>query len=153
MNISIQRNNMLRRVLMLLGVLLAVACGRKENPGLPYILYEIHGTVVDQDGNPLEGIKVISGTSEAALTSPNGLFVVFGKSVPTASESALITCEDTDGDSNGGSFMKTSLNVNLRLRSAGSGNNKGNYFASDVVVMMLPKSDGMQGGETPPIPY
>ncbi len=144
---------MLRRTFIVLGILLAVSCGRKENPGTPYILYEIHGRVVDADGNPLKGIKVFSGTAEAAYTSSNGVFAIFGKSVPSTSETAVITCEDEDGDKNGGSFMKTNQNVKLRLRAAGSGNNKGNYFASEVVVTMLLKNEGIQDGGDPPTPY
>ena len=50
-------------------LLLAVSCGRKEQTGTPYILYEIHGTVTDSDGNPLSGIRVMSGTSEPVYTS------------------------------------------------------------------------------------
>ena len=144
---------MFRRSIMVLGVLLAVSCGRKESPGTPYILYEIHGTVVDQTGKPLEGIKVTSGSSEADMTSVNGEFVVFGKSVPTSSEHASVVCEDIDGESNGGAFMKTTQQVKLKLRSAGSGNNKGNYFASEVVISMIPKNDGMQNGNDAPTPY
>ena len=49
--------------------------------------------------------------------------------------------------------MKTNQNVKLRLRAAGSGNNKGNYFASEVVVTMLLKNEGIQDGGDPPTPY
>lgn len=144
---------MYRRIIAALGILLAVSCGRKENPGAPYILYEVHGNVVDIDGNPLKGIKVYSGTAEAAYTSVNGAFVIFGKSSPSHSGTALVTCEDTDGEENGGHFLKTDQNVKLRLRNAGSGNNKGNYFASEVVVTMLLKNEGIQDGIDPPTPY
>lgn len=134
-------------------LLLAVSCGRKEQTGTPYILYEIHGTVTDSDGNPLSGIRVMSGTSEPVYTSSGGTFVLFGKSAPSSSESAVITCDDMDGEANGGFFMKTNQNVPLRLRNAGSGNNKGNYFASEVVVTMILKNEGIQDGGDPPTPY
>mgnify|MGYP003299308907 FL=1 len=58
-----------------------------------------------------------------------------------------------DGEANGGFFMKTNQNVPLRLRNAGSGNNKGNYFASEVVVTMILKNEGIQDGGDPPTPY
>ena len=143
---------MLRRTIVVLGLFLAVSCGRKENPGTPYILYEIHGNVVDQAGKPIEGIKVTSGSSEADMTSVNGEFVIFGKSVPATYGYVTVVCEDIDGDSNGGAFMKTTKSVELRLRSAGSGNNKGNYFASQVLVSMIPKNDGLQNGNDAPTP-
>jgi putative lipoprotein (rSAM/lipoprotein system) len=136
-----------------LAVLLAISCGRKDNAGTPYILYEIHGEVRDAEGNPLHRIKVRSGSSESVETSVNGVFVVSGKSSPTASAIVDVICEDLDGEANGGSFMKTSQPVQLKLRSAGNGNNKGNYFASGVSVTMIAKNEGLQNGGEGPTPY
>ena len=141
---------MIRKALIFMALLLAVSCSEKKTIGNPYILYEIHGVVTDQDGNPLKGIYVSSGNSEADITSANGEFVIYGRSVP--SSSATITCEDKDGQENGGSYLKTSVSVELKLRSAGSGNNKGNYFASQVKVAMLLKNAGMQDDENPLLP-
>ena len=143
---------MFRRLIIVLGILLCASCSNKENPGTPYILYEIHGTVVDQDGQPLKDIKVTSGTTDPVYTSVNGLFVLFGKTSPTASQSVLVSFEDVDNENNGGTFQKASHYVDLNFRSAGNGNNKGNYFASNVLVKMIPKNQGMQGGEDTPVP-
>ncbi len=136
-----------------MAVLLAVSCGRKDNAGTPYILYEIHGEVRDADGNPLHRIKVRSGSSESVETSVNGVFVVYGKSAPVASAVVDVVCEDVDGESSGGSFMKTTQPVQLKLRSAGNGNNKGNYFASGVQITMVAKNEGLQGDGSGPTPY
>ena len=135
---------------MLCTAVMLTSCSKKKTIGSPYILYEIHGTVTDGDGNFLKGISVSSGESGSDVTSANGEFVIYGRSVP--SEYADIVCEDTDGSNNGGDFMKTTVSVQMKLRSAGSGNNKGNYFASGVVVQMLLKNEGMQDDVTPPVP-
>lgn len=136
-------------VLFMSVALLAVSCSSKKTIGNPYILYEIHGTVTDPQGVPVSGIAVSSGDMGSDVTSANGEFVLFARSAP--SEYATVVCEDKDGEANGGSFLKTSVTVQLKLRSAGNGNNKGNYFASEVLVRMIPKNDEMQGGVNPPV--
>jgi len=138
------------RIVLFVSLLLAVGCSGKKTIGNPYILYEIHGVVTDADDNPLEGIEVYSADSEKDVTSVNGEFVIFGRSVP--SSFAKITCEDKDGEDNGGEFMRTTQSIELRLRSAGNGNNKGNYFASGVTVRMLLKDDELQDDINPPLP-
>ena len=77
----------------------------KEQVGDPYMLFEVHGKVVDEDGNPLQGINVISGYSDVQVTNLNGSFSFFGRSVP--SDRVLLTFEDKDGSNNGGEFVKT----------------------------------------------
>ena len=72
-----------------------VSCS-KEQSGEPFMLFEIHGKVMDADGNPLEGIHVISGQADVQKTNINGVFTFFGRSVP--SEHALLTFEDKDGE-------------------------------------------------------
>lgn len=141
---------MIKRALIIVSLLLAVSCSEKKTIGNPYILYEIHGTVMDSEGNPIKGISVYSGDSQIDVTSSNGEFVIFGRSVP--SDYADVVCEDKDGEENGGDFMKTSASVKLKLRSAGSGNNQGNYFASDVEIVMLLKDEEIQGDINPPLP-
>lgn len=139
-----------RIAIFFLLTLFVAACSRKSTTGVPYILYEVHGTVVDPDGTPIKDIVVYSGESEEDKTSVNGEFVIFGKSSP--STHALITCEDKDKELNGGEFTTTNTSVELRLRSAGNGNNKGNYFASEVVIKMIPKDDSLQDDINPPLP-
>lgn len=136
-------------VLTFLMSLFAVSCSSKKTIGNPYILYEIHGTVTDPQGVPVEGIEVSSGDMGSDVTSANGEFVLFSRSAP--SEYATVVCEDKDGEANGGAFMKTSVTVQLKLRSAGNGNNKGNYFASEVVIRMILKDDEMQDDINPPV--
>lgn len=111
----------------------------KEQVGDPYILFEIHGKVMDADGNPLEGINVIAGQADVQKTNLNGNFTFFGRSVP--SDHVLLTFEDKDGEMNGGEFVKKTMEIPVVEKTPGtSGNFKGTFFAGDVEVIMLSKN-------------
>lgn len=110
----------------------------KEPSGEPFMLFEIHGKVMDADGNPLEGIHVISGQADIKKTNINGVFTFFGRSVP--SDHVLLTFEDKDGDKNGGEFVKKPMEIPLVQKSPGSGNIVGTFFAGDVEVVMVSKN-------------
>lgn len=138
---------MLRKLFILTLVLLSISCSRKKTIGSPYILYEVHGTVLAPDGLPVEGIIVSTDGAENVQTSRNGNFVIYGRSVP--SRYATLTFTDTDQENNGGLFMRSSLSVELKLRSAGEGNNQGNYFASGVVVNLVLRNEEIQGDKDP----
>ena len=137
--------------------LTAFSCSKKKTIGEPYILYEVHGKVIGtyyvdntdtpKPGDkkrvtgPLKGIKVTSdSSSEPATTSENGLFVVYGRSVP--SETVTIAFEDVDGDGNHGTFLTKTQMVTLRQRSPGGDRNyEGYWIATGVEVSMLLKDD------------
>ena len=110
----------------------------KELSGEPFMLFEIRGKVMDADGNPLEGIHVISGQADIQKTNINGVFTFFGRSVP--SDHVLLTFEDKDGDQNGGEFVKKTMEISLVQKSPGSGNIVGTFFAGDVEVVMVSKN-------------
>lgn len=114
-----------------------VSCS-KEQSGEPFMLFEVHGKVIDVDGNPLEGIHVISGQADIQKTNINGVFTFFGRSVP--SDHVLLTFEDKDGDQNGGEFLKKTMEISLVQKSPGSGNIVGTFFAGDVEVVMVSKN-------------
>ena len=113
----------------------------KEQVGDPYMLFEIHGKVVDAEGNPINGIQVSSGLSDVQTTNVNGSFEFYGRSAP--STLAVLTFEDKDGDKNGGEFVTLSKDISLNQKSPGTetGNYKGTYFAGDVVVVLLKKDE------------
>lgn len=138
---------MFRSALILILMFLSVSCSRKQTIGNPYILYEIHGTVLAPDGMPVEGIVVSTDGAENVLTTRKGNFVIYGRSLP--SRYASLTFTDTDMEKNGGHFMKLSVSVELKLRSAGEGNNQGNYFASGVAVTLVLQNDEIQGDKDP----
>ena len=115
----------------------------KEQIGDPYMLFEVHGRVVDAAGNPLQGINVISGYSDVQVTNINGSFSFYGRSVP--SDRVMLTFEDKDGTGNGGEFVKVTKEITLNEKTPGSetGNYKGTFFAGDVEVVMLMKESEM----------
>ena len=131
----------LYRIFVVAVVVLMTASCSKEQLSDPYMLFEVHGTVVDTDGNPLGGIVVSSGLSDLQTTNMNGIFSFYGRSTP--SSVVILTFEDKDGDKNGGEFSKISVEIPVNEKTPGSemGNFSGTYFASDVEVVMLKKED------------
>ena len=115
-----------------------VSCSKEQN-GDPFILFEVHGKVMDAAGNPLEGINVIAGQADVQKTNINGNFTFHGRAVP--SDHVLLTFEDKDGDDNGGEFVTKTVEIPLRQKSPGtSGNYKGTFFAGEVEVVMVSKN-------------
>ena len=115
-----------------------VSCSKEQN-GDPFILFEVHGKVMDAAGNPLEGINVIAGQADVQKTNINGNFTFHGRTIP--SDHVLLTFEDKDGDDNGGEFVTKTVEIPLRQKSPGtSGNYKGTFFAGEVEVVMVSKN-------------
>ena len=130
-------------ILAAMMVLSALSCTKDYQEGSPFILFEVHGKVVDVEGNPIEGIQVSSGTAEVQTTNVNGNFSFFGRGVPVST--ATLKFEDNDKEDNGGHFLTTTRNVPLVLKTpgTGSGSFKGTYFAKDVEVVMILKEEGL----------
>ena len=128
---------------MLAAIITMAASCDKEQVGDPYMLFEIHGTVVDSEGNPLKGIHVTSGLSDAQTTNVNGVFTFYGRSAPTSL--VVLSFEDKDGESNGGEFANLSMTVRVNEKTPGTAgdNFKGTYYAGGVEVVMLKKKDQM----------
>ena len=124
--------------LCILAAVALISCS-KEQVGDPYILFEIHGKVMDAEGRPLQGINVISAVSDVRVTNVNGSFSFYGRTVP--SDRVVLTFEDKDGVDNGGEFVKMSKDIAVNLKTPGTdkGNFKGTFFASDVEIVMLKK--------------
>lgn len=131
--------NRCRFFILLLIAFVAGSCSKGEQIGDSYMLFEIHGAVMDEDGNPIDGIQVSSGYSDAQYTNINGNFSFYGRSTPMSH--VVLTFEDKDGTENGGQFVKRSVEVLVYEKTPGSemGNFKGTYFASGVDVIMLKK--------------
>ena len=147
-------------VLSMAFFLTAFSCSKKKTIGEPFILYEVHGTVygtysventdTPQEGDykrvtsKLKGVEVISdSSSEVAVTSNEGGFVVYGRSTPT-DEITLTFC-DKDGDQNHGEFLKKEQRITLRKKSSGGDRNyEGYYIATDVEVIMFLKDEELQ---------
>ena len=128
-----------KRIFTLVLAAAALVSCSKEQVGDPYMLFEIHGKVMDVDGNPLQGINVISGYSDVQVTNINGSFSFYGRSIP--SDRVMLTFEDKDGADNGGEFVKITREISVNQKTPGSktGNYKGTFFAGDLEIVMLQK--------------
>lgn len=126
--------------MMILLAVILVGCSKQEQIGGPYMLVEIHGTVMDPDGNVLEGIEVSAGQNSVVRTNVNGKFKFEGRLTPMAYP--ILTFEDKDGDRNGGEFIKKEepIEVNEKIPADKKGNFKGKFFAQNVEIIMLPKN-------------
>lgn len=124
-----------------LAVVMISSCS-KEQTGNPYMLFEVHGKVVDQEGLPISGIQISSGQADERRTNENGSFIFYGKSAPTSY--VVLKFEDKD-EGNGGEFATQIIEIEVTQKSPGSetGNYKGTYFAGGVEVVMLNKEDGV----------
>ena len=138
--------NRLLGISALAAILMMAASCAKEQASDPYMLFEVHGKVMDTAGNPLAGISVSSGLSDVQTTTSNGTFVFYGRSVPMSL--VVLTFEDKDGEKNGGEFSNLTKEIAVKEKTPGSndGNFKGTYFAGGVEVVMLKKSEDMNPG-------
>lgn len=133
--------------MMILLAVILVGCSKQEQIGGPYMLVEIHGTVMDPDGNVLEGIEVSAGQNSVVRTNVNGKFKFEGRLTPMAYP--ILTFEDKDGDRNGGEFIKKEepIEVNEKIPADNKGNFKGKFFAQNVEIVMLPKNSQINPGD------
>lgn len=145
----INMRKLYRILICVFAAVILVSCSKEQN-GDPFMLFEIHGKVMDVDGNPLEGINVIAGEADVQKTNLNGNFTFYGRTTP--SDHVILTFEDKDGDKNGGEFVKKTMEIPVRQKTQGtSGNYKGTFFAGDVEVFMVSKNVEMNpdSGLTP----
>lgn len=133
-------------MMLFLAVALA-GCSKQEQIGGPYMLVEIHGTVMDPDGNALQGIEVSAGQNSVVRTNVNGKFTFHGRLTPMTNP--ILTFEDKDGDRNGGEFIKKEepIEVNEKIPADEKGNFKGKFFAQNVEIIMLPKNSQINPGD------
>ena len=84
--------------------------------GCPYADYIVKGTVTDEAGAPIQGIKITapygdvlsSQYSQTVLTDASGAFTLNEFS---SRRGSLMRAEDIDGEANGGEFMSDSVDV------------------------------------------
>ena len=132
---------------MVVLAMIMAGCSKQEQIGGPYMLVEIHGTVMDPDGNALQGIEVSAGQNSVVRTNVNGNFTFHGRLTPMTNP--ILTFEDKDGDRNGGEFIKKEepIEVNEKIPADKKGNFKGKFFAQNVEIVMLPKNSQINPGD------
>lgn len=77
--------------------------------GCPYLTFRMTARVVDEAGNPIEGIGVgFSDVGICAYSDVDGYVEVDKTLIPTLKEVSFI---DTDGEANGGEFETLQLDI------------------------------------------
>ncbi len=102
------------------------SCGIVEDEyGSPYAEYQVKGQVTDEEGNPIEGIRVTFETSPDTLyTDANGHFE--SKEIRNVAVYGKIKFEDIDGSAHG-SFLPDSADLaNLEQKQIEKGD--GNWY-------------------------
>ena len=133
----------------ILGLLGFASCEKAgEEPtlqmyGMPYAQFKALGSVSDETGNPVEGIRVairqtLQDTHEylddTVYTDSKGAYLlereIYGKT-----DSARIVFEDVDGPENGGEFEQTEAKPEVVMTKRESGWFRGNFEVKADVVL------------------
>ena len=121
----------------------AVACEEVNSDvageyGVPHVTFSLKARVVDEAGEPIEGIKVSANWIEG-YTNQDGEINING-SVFTGSQ-YRVTFEDVDGEENGGEFETLVLDITEKVEqtSDGSGSWNDGAFKAELgdVTMKL----------------
>ena len=129
-------NALLGAVLTLLG---SNSCSVEDEPalyGCPYAYYQVEGAVMDEAGNPLKDIQVVSKRSsdyyyglDTVYTQADGTFKVERRSIDQ--DSIRVVVEDLNGV-----FAPDSMNVELSLTKKGKdGWCVGTYVGEAIIKM------------------
>mgnify|MGYP003294337344 CR=1 FL=1 len=134
-------------LLPLFGIAAIDSCDMKVEYGCPYADFEARGVVTDEDGNGIQGIRVVisAGYPDTAYegetitdtlwTNHSGEYVR-GNSQFAYMNSVKLEFEDVDGQENGGEFQKISIEVPVFMAKEGDGNwYDGAYEAGANVTM------------------
>lgn len=112
--------------------------------GCPTVDYQLKGTVMDEDMNPIEGIKVSiedsrNGHVADDMTDVSGEFA-FNETITGFSiDEVRVFFRDIDGSDGGGEFAPDSLKVSVHKVAEGDGNWHRGTFESDDVEIYLKK--------------
>ena len=108
--------------------------------GEPVANYQITGTVSDEDGNPLPGIRVIADYStgipyraDTLYTDKEGRFSKF-MSIPRV-DKFVMSFTDIDGNANGGYFKSDTIKVKPVRTEMASGHFGGSFIVSAEVEL------------------
>ena len=87
--------------------------GNLDAYGTPHVDYRIMARVVDEDGTPIKGIEVSTGSSTGDFTpvshtDEDGLYSITVQKNPAVQ---VLKFTDVDGEANGGEFMDKSVNL------------------------------------------
>lgn len=129
-------------ILVALGFTSTASCS--DDPGLeipqmygfPHVEYRVSGKVVDQESNPIPGIRIhASGISVSSSSAEDGSFKVTGYG-----SEATLKFDDIDGEENGGEFASKEERVKLENAVSPEGYVYPDvYVATDVTITLEKK--------------
>ena len=132
-------NRILAAVISLLGFSACDNGGMMLMYGTPTFDYQADGRVVDEDGNPIEGIRVkvtlgnewstkIDGTQVEGGVVHSGKDGLFTTKKFENIEIYSLTAIDVDGEENGGEFETQEIRVDTLKPTKEKGDRKGDWY-------------------------
>lgn len=145
---------LIKVALGLLGVVMVDSCIAKAEYGCPHADFEAKGVVSDEDGNGIQGIRVVVSIDDPSpaytgdphrdtlWTNHNGEYApetpYFMHSFDYL-QSIKLDFEDVDGQENGGEYQKVSIEVPVFKVKEGDGNWYNGAYEAGANVTMLKK--------------
>lgn len=108
----------------LLGILGFSACDSLSPAeyGTPHADFKFTGTVTDESGKPVKGIRVTNDfTRDTLYTDAEGTFGAYLNGIVVYPATVETKFEDVDGEENGGEFDTKTLSVTPQQTKKGSG--------------------------------
>lgn len=116
--------------------------------GSPSTTYEVKGKVLDADGNPINGIKIVLTDDPYDIaesqSSENGDYRIRHTTFPT--HRLHLTAEDIDGVKNGGEFETQTVELDFSKVEATGDKGEWHYGTKSLekYIVMQEKSDEVQ---------
>lgn len=138
----------------MLGVVMVDSCVAKAEYGCPHADFEAKGVVTDEDGNGIQGIRVVISAkypdpiytgdpiTDTLWTKHNGEYVTGESYIDddfAYMDSVKLEFEDVDGQENGGEFHKVTIEVPVFKVKEGDGNWYDGAYEAGADVTMLKK--------------
>lgn len=145
---------LIKIILGFLGVVMVDSCVAKAEYGCPHADFEAKGVVTDEDGNGIQGIRVVISAeypspnyvgepmTDTLWTNHNGEYVTSDSYVDddfAYMNSVGLEFEDIDGQENGGEFRKVEIEVPVFKVKDGDGNWYDGAFEAGANVTMIRK--------------
>lgn len=151
-------NNLITKLIKValgvLGVALVDSCVAKAEYGCPYADFEAKGVVIDEDGNGIQGIRVVISAeypnpnytgaplADTLWTKHSGEYITGESYIDddfAYMDSVKLEFEDVDGQENGGEFQNVTIEVPVFKVKEGDGNWYDGAYETGANVTMIKK--------------
>lgn len=126
-----------RRSIFISGALLCLlSCNdlSDSDNGLIYMSFEVEGTVVNEDDEPVKGISVYAESADPVFTDAEGKFSIRGTASPA--ETTVLRFVDDDITDNV-SYISKSVTVDIVKYKDGQGWTEGYYRNRDQLTVIM----------------